>query len=332
MSRLLLIILLAWSIPPAAAWDGQGHQLIGSIADQLLEGAPAGAQVREILGYDLRTASTWPDCARGVRRSGGGFTYHAGGYAECQPFSSAEETARLVDYARRNWSNCAEAPSLGGRSCHALYHFADIAFQRGHYESTFAGTADVDIVHAINAAITVLQGKAAPAPFSIVDGKEALLMLTHFVGDLTQPLHVGAVWLAADGTIVDPDTGGTDLASSNTRGGNSIRFAGGDLHTLWDHIPTTWGTSADADLVTGAREIPATSAPIGELAALWAGETVRQVRPAIVGLTFGPKVDGKWNASAEDAKVYRGQVEAIQRYQIAMGGTRLAELLKRIWP
>jgi hypothetical protein len=41
----------------------------------------------------------------------------------------------------------------------------------------------------------VLKGGAAPAPFSLKDQREALLLLTHYVGDLHQPLHVGAIYL-----------------------------------------------------------------------------------------------------------------------------------------
>src|SRR6202035_4149196 len=57
----------------------------------------------------------------------------------------------------------------------------------------------------IGAAIAVLRDKPAPPPFSILDKKEALLMLTHFVGDLHQPLHVASAYLDADGRFVDPD-------------------------------------------------------------------------------------------------------------------------------
>ena len=41
-----------------SAWGYQGHKVVGSIADQLLK-PDAKQQVRQILGFDLRTAGPW---------------------------------------------------------------------------------------------------------------------------------------------------------------------------------------------------------------------------------------------------------------------------------
>ena len=111
----------------------------------------------------------------------------------------------MVDYVTRNWSNCAyeDRPT----NCHKAFHFADVAIQHDTYDRKDVGTSDHDVVAAINAAILVLQSKPAPTPFSIKDKKEALFLLAHFVGDLHQPLHVGAIYLNAAGGEVNPDVG-----------------------------------------------------------------------------------------------------------------------------
>ena len=60
-----VLAVLALMCAPALAWGPEGHQVVGSIADQLLNDH-AKQQVAKILGTELRVASTWPDCARSV--------------------------------------------------------------------------------------------------------------------------------------------------------------------------------------------------------------------------------------------------------------------------
>ncbi|MFA9330620.1 S1/P1 nuclease, partial [Escherichia coli] len=84
---------------------------------------------------------------------------------------------------------------------HNTYHFDDVALKRDRFDRSFQGTNDHDLIAAISAAIAVLADKPVPPPFpfSFKDKKEALLLLVHFIGDLHQPLHVGLVYLDADG-------------------------------------------------------------------------------------------------------------------------------------
>src|SRR5436309_1048142 len=80
-------------------------------------------------------------------------------------------------------------------------------------------------VGAVAAATHVLKGDAVPAPFNFKDKREALLALAHYMGDIHQPLHVGAVYLDANGKRVNPD-GGTFDPKTATRGGNQILVNG----------------------------------------------------------------------------------------------------------
>ncbi|MFX8926146.1 S1/P1 nuclease, partial [Acinetobacter baumannii] len=84
----------------------------------------------------------------------------------------------------------------GEEICHKQYHYSDIAIQRSSYSLGPVGTREDDIVGAVAAATHVLRDEPAPAPFNIKDKREALLLLVHYVGDLHQPLHVGAVYLS----------------------------------------------------------------------------------------------------------------------------------------
>jgi len=318
---------------PAYSWDPQGHKLVGAIADQMLN-PNARQQVAQILGYSLQVAAPWPDCVRSiVKEDNGKFDYlpspfHPEYRVPCLLFEGKVELARMEDYAKRNWVNCVNSVPPVARQCHADYHFADVPIQRDGYDRRYAGTSEYDVVSAINAAIAVLQNQPAPSPFSIKDKKEALFLLAHFVGDIHQPLHVGAVYLDGNGNLVDPPDPTPD-PNTATFGGNSIQDGDTNLHSDWDQITETWGPPPDAAMLADAANVPATPDPIDGWAAIWASDTVMQARGAFNGLKFtGPS--GHWTVKFPDS--YDITAQTIKRKQLAKAGARLAQLLNKIWP
>jgi len=326
-------------IGPALPWGSEGHQLVGSVADQMLT-KRAKQEVRKNLGFTLQVAAPWPDCVRSVvKRPDGSFKY-APSKPEyripCRSFETSKEKARMEDYARRNWNACVYQDGRAG--CQDSYHFADVAIQHNDYQRTYAGTSDHDIVSVINAAIAVLKGQPAPPPFSIRDKKEALFLVAHFLGDLHQPLHVGAVYLAPDGKLVNPDQGGPVDAATETHGGNSIfetvnsKCEGRNLHSDWDDVPDSFGTRANKAMLKTAKATPKTPGPLESFAAAWAGDTVRASQSAFKGLTFVGACKGHWLAKFEDRRTYLKNQTALQRKQVAKGGARLAEVLNIVWP
>jgi hypothetical protein len=332
---------------PAFPWDYQGHEMVGAIADQMLTDN-AKQKVREILGFTLQVAAPWPDCVRSVvhKADDNKFSYlpsplHPSYRIPCKSFEtevgSAEpsqpspEQARMEDYAKRNWYNCTYITSTPG-GCHQAFHFADVAIQRDSYNRRHVGTSDHDVVSAINACIVVLQGRPAPVPFSIIDKKEALFLLAHFVGDIHQPLHVGAIYLDSNGTRVDPDATGL-YSDTETQGGNSINDGKRNLHSEWDEIPPAWGVTPDATMLAEARAVPPMPGPINRWAAGWASDTLMKARDAFEGLTFSVPPDHKgWDVHFADKQAYEKNAEKIKRAQLAKGGARLAQLLNSIWP
>ncbi len=297
--------------------------------------AHAKEQVAQILGIELRVAGPWADCVRSVvRRPNGTFEYapdpnHPEYRIPCPSFETPSEKSRMEDYVARNWDDCPHRPNHG---CSESYHFADVAIQHDDYERAYAGTGDHDIVAAINAAILVLIDKPAPAPFSVSDKKEALLLLAHFVGDLSRPLHVGAVYLNSSGDLINPDSPGPLDPATETVGGNAIKDEQTDLHTEWDIIPSDLGRSADSAMVEKARAVPLTAAPLPNLAAIWASESVMASHAAFAGLTFTGAGPQKWLVHFSDHALYLQSQDALQREQIAKGGAHLAQLLNAIWP
>lgn len=352
-AAIALACLLCLYSASAFAWGYQGHRVVGSIAGQLLNDN-AREQVRKILNegaapdpkrdLDLRKAGPWADCVKSVeRRANGTYDYvvnpeHLEWEVPCTPFKSEAERARMVDYAARNWSNCvylSGGPDKPPGACHNTYHFENVAIQRDHFDRNFQGTSDHDLVAAITAAIAVLRGQGAPPPFSIKDKKEALLMLTHFMGDLHQPLHVGAVYLDAEGRLVDPDIAHAIDPDTETVGGNAIQDQNVNLHGEWDDIPTDIGDAATRELLIEARSVPASRGPIESWPTNWATDTIQIAHQAFDGLSFQrsqppPRVE--WTVSFDDHTAYLWLADLIKRKQLAKGGARLAEILNTIWP
>lgn len=328
----------------APAWGYQGHEVVGSIADKLLN-SNARQQVGQILGegFDLRVAGPWADCVKSVvRYDDGSFHYevdpdHLEYEVPCTPFNSREERARIVDYAQRNWSTCSYAPDGHERGCHNTFHFDDIAVQRTRFDRSYLGGSDHDLVAAIGAAVAVLTDKPVPPPFpfSIRDKKEALLLIAHFIGDLHQPLHVGAVYLDANGKDVDPDTAHGIDPATDTIGGNAIQDENLSLHHEWDDIPTDIGEASTTELLAAARSLPASQGRISDWPAAWASDSILVSHRAFEGLTFrliATLPANKWSVAFADHAGYLQAMDAIKRRQLAKGGARLAELLNAIWP
>lgn len=319
---------------PALGWGPEGHREVGLLADKLLKGhANAKAQVRAILGsVTLGDAGPWADCIRSVSGPAGGFKYtHSDLYgAPCVIFETPERTGDMEDYVRRNWSNCTYTGSDG---CHTQYHFVDLALARSEYRLGLVGTYDYDVVHGINAAIAVLRGQPAPAPFNFTK-RDALMLLVHFLGDIHQPLHVGALYLDKDGNAVDPDSSQFERdragTETSTFGGNILTWMANGrpvkLHSAWDSVVVGDYSLADA------RKVQATPGDPTGWAAAWATESLGEAKTAFAGLTFGKRGQKGWPVQFTDMAKYQAARKMTQRDQVEKAGARLTQLLLWIWP
>ena len=162
---LLLAAMLA--APAAQAWGPVGHRTVGAIADQLLKGSKVQQQLAALMlpGETLASLANWADCPKGNF---------------CGPL-----TAEMQTY-------------LAGNPQHNNYHFIDIPLKQGRYQAGLPGAHDDNIVLILQQAISVLQGRPAPNPHQFTK-RQALLLLVHLVGDIHQPLHVGAFYAAEEG-------------------------------------------------------------------------------------------------------------------------------------
>jgi hypothetical protein len=99
-------------------------------------------------------------------------------------------------------------------------------------------------VHMIPYCVGVLRGEIAEDNPRKITRAVAVLLLAHYVGDIHQPLHVGAEYFDGAGRAVDPDKGQTGIEDE---GGNTIMLRlyhgtpeqmakrGLKLHGFWDN-------------------------------------------------------------------------------------------------
>ncbi|MDH4393821.1 MAG: S1/P1 nuclease [Aquabacterium sp.] len=320
---------------PAWAWGPRGHQTVGGIADQLIAGTPTARKVRAMLGTSLQVASVWADCARAVESKAGQWAYtNPGKFKDCAVYENAASQAALVAFVKRNATRCGFMASHA-QCRHKAWHFTDIPIQLKAYGTDLPGAAPHDLVQAVAASITVLQGGKPPPAFNIASKREALRLLAHFVGDLHQPLHVGSVYLTDDGKPMLPKTDAEAKAHDNA-GGNGILLAKSNLHALWDDVPGKITTRLLAGAgATQARNLAATSGPIADWPARWATDTLQAAPLAFQGLTIGAKLHSgtgdQWPATAEEP-AYRRARENLQAAQMVKAGARLAQILTTVLP
>jgi hypothetical protein len=97
------------------------------------------------------------------------------------------------------------------------------------------GRSQWDIVHMIPFCIDVLRGKTDENNDRKITKPVALILLAHYMGDIAQPLHVGAQYFDSNGQTSNPDKGG---AAIGDEGGNKLRL---EFRPAADPAPTHHG-------------------------------------------------------------------------------------------
>lgn len=337
MLKMVGAILLAAVLMPAPAWSWgkKGHRTVGAVADMILENHPqTRARVRAILADaiksdpgseqpNLHDAALWADCVKGI----------------CGPLKTWQ-----LEFKDNN-------------GAHGEFHYTDIPLQQPKYASGKAGRNSHDVVQLINYAVSVLRDQESEhAPANISEG-EALWLLAHLVGDIHQPLHVGAVYY--DDTCknqVDPNVKGKGKHKfgigktiAETVGGNNIAMPDGDsLHHFWDD-DTVEGAIRLANLPSASARSLARwivdqnptgwemTGDVSTWAEKWADEAIPISKEAHERLTINfaamtsvpPKIRCTWSAVVpSDYEVWAAK-EA--QKQLTRAGFRLAAMLRAIY-
>lgn len=336
--RLLPLLFTLCCIPLSAlAWGPDGHQSVGAVADTLLTGSKAAQRIAEILERSsLEQVAVWADCAKGISPEKDFAYTSTGKYPECAPFENKEGIAAMSAYVRQNHNSC--DPAFDEESCHKQYHYADVAIQHDHYKTGYVGTSDHDIVHAIGAAVSYLQGKPPVKPFQFKDERVALSVLTHLVGDLHQPLHVGSVFLSSEGKIINPDHAhkpGDYDKGSNTVGGNALQCPCGNLHALWDDLPPSYKHGRMNEMLKARASLLAKTPGATETwPKLWADQSIADAKIVFAGMQFSKSTTTQRgnNWSIALPLEYEKTMLKIKEEALVKAGAHLAQLLQSIWP
>ena len=248
MKKLLpLLLTISLLSVNASAYGPRGHQLVGSIADKRLARNPAVARkVRRLLdGLTLERVSTLPDEIKSWNDCG----------------SRPPSPDPVIDRVRINNEMRAflEANKCSMKPTHDEFHYTDVPVTGGEdYEDGEVGRGKFDIVQMIPFCLRVLRGQEPENNERKITKTVAVILLTHYLGDIHQPLHVGAEFFDNDGNAFHPsvsnpgfgDQGGNKLTLFTLVNGNPQ--AVGRLHSYWDSqtVNNAFGETSNAAIAT----------------------------------------------------------------------------------
>ena len=237
MKLIAAALLTASFVPDSSfAYGPLGHEIVGAIAEERLANTTAGANVRALLdGISLEKASVIADEIKGWDKRGADdpkiFHYSAHPKIDTQ----------LRDFWRANQpTHDLNSPMPS----HHWFHHTDVpVLPVQKYADGKAGRSKWDVVHMIGYCVEVLRGCEPEENQRKITKPIAIILLAHYVGDIHQPLHVGAEYFDREGHIADPAQTESTLPDE---GGNTImlRLLGDptsrrlphtkSLHGFWD--------------------------------------------------------------------------------------------------
>ncbi|HJT80498.1 MAG TPA: S1/P1 nuclease [Chthoniobacterales bacterium] len=214
-----------------------GHQVVGGIADERLKNTPQGQQVRALLqGISLRKASVIPDEIKSWDKKS------PDDPKALRYRRTSQVDADLVAFWKANPPTKEDNSPIPS---HHWFHYTDVPLVRPEkYEDGDAGRSKWDIVHMTAYCVDVLRGRIPEENERKITKRIAVILLAHFLGDIHQPLHVGAHYFDKDGNVVDPAKVKDALVDD---GGNTLNLELNDdpprgrgmrkrmFHTFWDN-------------------------------------------------------------------------------------------------
>src|SRR4051812_20223267 len=234
-----ILLLALFNAQIAFGYGPVGHQIVGAIADQKMANTPAAEKIKALLdGLTLEGVSTYPDEIRGWDKNGPDDpnTFH---------FS---KHPKIDEQLRAYWHANPPTKDLNSATpSHHWFHYTDVPVADSEkYGDGQAGRSKWDVVHMIPYCIAVLKGEVPENNPRKITKPIAVILLTHFVGDIHQPLHVGAEFFDKEGHPANPDkaTGlledqGGNTLILNLRSGGTELTRHAKFHYFWDSETVT---------------------------------------------------------------------------------------------
>jgi hypothetical protein len=207
----LFFIALASSV---SAYGPTGHEIVGGIADKVIANTQAAQKIYALTdGITLEKAAVIPDEIKSWDKNDAGNDPNAFPSFPGHP----KINQAFHEFWRANPPN--EDPNAPIPS-HHWFHYTDVPVLNPHrYADGKTGRSQWDVVHMMRFCVQVLRGEVPENNERKITKPVAVILLAHYVGDIHQPLHVGAEYFGDNGRPVDPDRG---QAGTEDEGGNSI--------------------------------------------------------------------------------------------------------------
>jgi len=358
-----LLVGVFWS--HASAYGPKGHALVGAIADQRLAGSSVSTRIGDLLdGMTLAEAALLPDKIKDWDKKDP--TTHPDAF---HLPDHKEIEKELIDFWMANPPTARNPDQLPPN--HHWFHYTDVPVAVGAtYAKGKIGRSQWDVVHMIPYCAAVLQGKVSEDNPRKITKRIAVMLLAHYVGDIHQPLHVGAQYFDAHGKPINPDDDGPGFADE---GGNTLnlRLQEADdhghthatyiLHSYWDdqtvdtalellrqgvraNRPGSSGQITDSDIARRlASQEPAnwkleSAGGIDKLTIAWADEILPFALEAHQRLDFpNIHIDSHKMAAGlaverpnRQGESYHDWAGKLVRNELHKAGWRLADLLKTV--
>jgi len=220
------------------AYGPTGHEIVGGIADKVIANTRAAEQIYALTdGITLKRASTIADEIKAWDKTG---------VEDLSAFPHYIEHPKIDRQLREFWrANSPTAEANSPAPSHHWFHYTDVPILNPHkYADGKTGRSQWDVVHMISYCIDVLRGEVPENNPRKITKPLAVILLAHYVGDIHQPLHVGAEYFNQAGKAVDPDRneqgiedeGGNTIALHLIHGtADELAHRGLRLHGFWDY-------------------------------------------------------------------------------------------------
>ncbi|MBI1760417.1 MAG: S1/P1 nuclease [Acidobacteria bacterium] len=238
-----LTVLLAVSLCAVTGYPygPRGHQLVGAIADKRLAKNKAVADKLKLIldGLTLEQAATLPDAIKS-------WDSCSNSHPSTTPVTAKKRiNSELRAFVRMN--PCSGHPS------HHESHYTDVPVLGSEkYADGPVGRSQFDIVQMIPFCLRVLKGDEPEKNDRAITKAVAVILLAHYLGDIHQPLHVGAEYFDASGATLEPTAANHGFAD---QGGNKLTLftlmkgketSAGKFHSYWDGqtVENAFGTTS----------------------------------------------------------------------------------------
>ena len=209
--QLAVLVLFAF-ISSSLAYGPLGHEIVGANADRKLAGTLTAEKIKTLLdGIPPERASLIANDIKSWDKNG------PDDRRRIHFLAHPEIEQQLHDF----WKANPPSPDASDTTpSHHWMHYTDVpVLDAEKYGDGRTGRGNWDVVHTIPYCIGVLRGEIAEDNPRKITRTIAVILLAHCVGDIHQPLHVGAEYFNEAGEPIDCDRGATGLGGE---GGNSL--------------------------------------------------------------------------------------------------------------